>query len=387
MSNLIKNDILGKMLYMGKEHLLPVYLKDHPHYDRAISRLAKNINIVEKNLSVMDIGANIGDSADLILRSVPDANIICFEADLAYLEALNKNLEENIKIGQVTVIEKFLGEENINFKNQFLHKKNGTAYLDQNKDGAADAYDTVSIDSLDKKYIENVNFVKIDTDGFEFEIIKGGINFFKNYKPYIFTEFNPLDYIKKALKVDNFIKMLLDCGYETAILYDNYGKIINMINLSISEDIKILIDRIDNKTIYYYDLFLIPKSKIGKQDLIIQYEMLNALLYTYKVYDELKIETAKILSVNSEHISGETESLKLQIKSLNERIEELNLNEQNLKEKLENISNQKLKISSEFDFLQQKYDILLSENEKIKNSRGYKIMRKIINFIRFFIPA
>src|SRR5687768_4603133 len=74
---LVRVPVGNRTLQAPFSHNLPVCLQLYPSYDRAIGRIAKTIAEQEDPLCVVDVGANIGDTASLIVESVPNAEILC----------------------------------------------------------------------------------------------------------------------------------------------------------------------------------------------------------------------------------------------------------------------------------------------------------------------
>ena len=70
--------ISGQKLILPPGHLLTLYNYLYPKYDKFISELVVNIN---ENESVIDIGANVGDTLIRLIGSNSKPNYYSIEAD------------------------------------------------------------------------------------------------------------------------------------------------------------------------------------------------------------------------------------------------------------------------------------------------------------------
>jgi hypothetical protein len=84
-------DVQGVRLAMPWSHRLPDYARLFPIYRQNVVNLAVGLGEIDKPLGVIDLGANIGDSAMQILAKV-DARVLCVEADPEYLPYLERNV-------------------------------------------------------------------------------------------------------------------------------------------------------------------------------------------------------------------------------------------------------------------------------------------------------
>lgn len=129
---------------------------------------------------ILDIGANIGETADIMRITWPNAHILLFEG--------NETCEDIYKIKKYNYQIKLLGKENGTttfYKSNFhpmcsgnsIYRENSNEYNDKNV-----IIETKSIYKLDDCVNEKYDLIKIDTQGSELDIIQGGINVFNNAK-------------------------------------------------------------------------------------------------------------------------------------------------------------------------------------------------------------
>ena len=73
--------------------------------------------------------------------------------------------------------------------------------------------------------IKNIKLIKVDVDGFDYNILFSAINELKNNKPDIFFEYMPLDDLGKKNYL-RLIEKLNEIGYSNWTMLNNYGSII-----------------------------------------------------------------------------------------------------------------------------------------------------------------
>ncbi|MGP1515005.1 MAG: FkbM family methyltransferase [Bacteroidales bacterium] len=252
-------------------HPLAKNLKQFKYYSRNLQRLVDIVSNHIDDLEVIDIGANIGDSVAFINSvAIKPMKIYCFEGEKEYIKYFRKNTS---LMNNVVLFETFLGESTENKRN--VVKNNGTLRIDTTSQG------DIQIKTLDEVVVENreikkVKFLKIDTDGYDFKIIRGGKNFISESKPVLFFEYDR-EYLD-MVNDDGFstFDMLAKVGYNNAIIYDNYGRL--LISLDIVSDItklKQLDAYIKNKkgAFHYYDICLFHKEDESLYEKVITKEM------------------------------------------------------------------------------------------------------------------
>jgi len=156
-------------------------------YDRLTKMIMKRIIKNEDNC--IDIGCHKGEILDLMLRYAPKGKHFAFEP----IPYLYENLKEKYK-AKTTVYPYALS--NKEGESSFQLIKNAPAYSGI----LARKYELknpdieeiqVSLKKLDKVIPENtkINFIKIDVEGGEFDVLKGAERILKENKPTVIFEF------------------------------------------------------------------------------------------------------------------------------------------------------------------------------------------------------
>lgn len=162
----------------------------------------KFIKKISKDLLLcIDIGANVGAYTKLLL-SETNARIISFEPLPQAFEDLKKVEEKNLD--RLKVFNYAIGEKNeildLNYSNDKSEKASFTKDVDklsfyEFKENKKIKSEVVTLDSFFNKNLnllpKEIDLIKIDTEGFEFEVIKGAKEIIKTKLPkYIQIEFN-----------------------------------------------------------------------------------------------------------------------------------------------------------------------------------------------------
>jgi len=250
-------DVHGKLLAMPLSHSLPLFVAENPYYDSIIERISSYIRATYGTLNYIDIGANIGDT---ILFTNPQSNdrFLAIEASKTYYEYLlvNTKLLHNINTIN-SICSSSDSEVSIN-----IHHSGGTARI-LHTNGIVSyqhSLDTIVNDLL----FVNVNLIKIDTDGYDLEIIKGAINTITNMKPTILFEcddFGDERFIDNLIEVFDILKI---AGYKNALLYDNRGYLYSEINFCNPESYKYSIIHKLLTNCYYFDVLTMPPLQLSQ---------------------------------------------------------------------------------------------------------------------------
>lgn len=208
----------NKKIILPPGHLLSLYESVYPKYDRFLPTV---VGKIKENEVIIDIGANIGDTLFRLLNINTKPFYYCIEADNFFFEYLQKNkksLDVNIQ-NKIILIKTLVGDQ---LKGNLSETTTGTKSLIQSDLGIK----SKKLDDIIIEYkIENIKLIKVDVDGFDYNILFSALNELKNNKPDIFFEYMPLDELGKKNYL-RLIEKLNEIGYSNWTMLDNYGSII-----------------------------------------------------------------------------------------------------------------------------------------------------------------
>jgi FkbM family methyltransferase len=210
-------------IILPHDHALPRYQNEFKQYDRKIAAVAAVVYRV-KGGQCLDIGANVGDTA-LSIRSSTDMPIICIEGDASYFSYLDRNTQGKDSIRLICC---FVGKET-RIERANVVKTSGTGKITSKENHSREISLFSLGDILQREGIGagDITLLKIDTDGYDFDILLGSQELLKQHKPSLFFEYEiqSQDADQKSLEV---IKYLWKLGYKF-IVYDNYGNFMSLI--------------------------------------------------------------------------------------------------------------------------------------------------------------
>lgn len=153
------------------------------------------INKFDSDKTFWDIGANVGLYSLYGAKINDKLNVVCFEPSFNNLQLLTRNvflnnMSERIKICQLPIINKNMGLQIFNdFSNEQgssgFHFSQGFVELYNKKKKLKNQFSILATNLnfyYENKILDIPNYIKIDIDGDEYDIIKSGEKIFKNKK-------------------------------------------------------------------------------------------------------------------------------------------------------------------------------------------------------------
>lgn len=128
--------------------------------------------------TAVDIGAHVG----LWARGLTEkfSKVVCFEPNPEFAEILLINAPDVSAVHQYA-----LGDREGLVQLEITPDNTGSTHIKRGAEGA------IPMKPLDEFNLSDVDFVKIDVEGFELEVVKGGYETFKRNSPVIIVEQKP----------------------------------------------------------------------------------------------------------------------------------------------------------------------------------------------------
>ena len=203
----------------GGSPLQSIY-RNTPGYMSELGRVAAATYGKYPSMIVVDVGANIGDTA-AIVRSVCSAPIVCVEGDQSH----DRILAENASIiGNVQVKYQYLSDTS-HSERVVLNKEgwNSTIVPSRSAEGRIVSFLTLD-DTLSDVEIERIKLVKIDAEGFDPRIIRGAKGILETSSPVVMFEHNRENLSKiDEDDVSSFVQ-LRHAGYRDVLVWDASGR-------------------------------------------------------------------------------------------------------------------------------------------------------------------
>lgn len=240
---------------------IPKYQKLFKKYDKFLPHLA---TYIKNNETIIDIGANVGDSLAGMIDQNSNCSYLCIEADEYFFDFLCKNtqrIQAKISNSKIFLNNSLVGK---NITNVSLEGTRGTkhAVIDSNGKIKSKLLDEIV---LMYPEIKNIRLLKSDVDGFDYDVINSSLEVIKKHNPLLFFE---CDY-KTTKQLNNYIKIINNLyniyKYTKWVIFDNFGDILLQTdNINIIQQLFYYINRQNlaqsTRTIYYFDILAIHKD-------------------------------------------------------------------------------------------------------------------------------
>jgi FkbM family methyltransferase len=209
-------------IVLPTDHALDRHQARWKRYDRALGDIASFVEKKYPGFRAIDIGANVGDTAALICTH-HDVPTLCVEGHPAFIDLLRENAR---RIGPHISIEPvFIGETDSSVILR-VHDHQGTATLvEATEEQGGKRIHTVSLGSLLAKRTDFLphRLLKIDTDGFDFQIINSSVDILRQLQPIVFYEYAPFEQRPDIAAGLRTYQSLVAAGYCRFMVYLNFG--------------------------------------------------------------------------------------------------------------------------------------------------------------------
>jgi len=176
----------------------------------------------QKVLTIFDVGAAIGEAALPMAKGFANARIYCFEPLPDSFERL-KNRTQNFS-------------DRIDYFNFGLYNKNGRInfYVFPHRDASSaiaqqsEGVSQTSIpvrrldDVVEELEIKKIDFMKVDVEGAEKEVLEGGLKTLQNCVDNVFVEISPLRKGKHSHDYIDVFEYLHKSGFSFAGVYEDF---------------------------------------------------------------------------------------------------------------------------------------------------------------------
>lgn len=190
-----------------------------PYDQEAVGLVANRLKKINGKV-LLDVGANTG-SFSLISKFL-DCYTYAFEPQSKVCKILESNIKLNKLEKKTTIIKVALSDKKSNskLKLKIPNSNSGLASIGEVNANDKVKFEEVKVSSIDEVVrdynIENVDFIKIDVEGFELNVLKGALNTISNYKPELLVEYSktyqcgysPLELVRLLKKINYKIEIL-----------------------------------------------------------------------------------------------------------------------------------------------------------------------------------
>lgn len=147
----------------------------------------RSIELCPRRDVALDIGANVGLWSRDLVKSF--GRVIAFEPVAVFRECLETNVKgDNFEVRPIA-----LGDQDTMGTMIITEDNSGHSHLDPNTMGAGD----VQVVRLDNLNLHDINYIKIDCEGYEYRILQGAEQTIRRCRPVVVIEQKPHDAYSK----------------------------------------------------------------------------------------------------------------------------------------------------------------------------------------------
>ena len=201
-------------------------------------------SLLKKNDNVIEVGSHIGSHSIPLANIISDGKLYCFEPQNLIYNILKKNIKNNaIKNTYaynyaISDYSNKIKLKNIDFSRYQTFNSGGVNFEDLEQSlnnfqltNEVSEIEVITLDKFFEKRSNKINFIKIDAEGNEYKIFKGGKNILCQDLPMLFWEYA----LKDKLGLLEKLKFLEDFNYinfkHVTNLYNNNNFRNNTINI------------------------------------------------------------------------------------------------------------------------------------------------------------
>ena len=187
---------------------------------------------------IIDIGANIGSVSLIIAKKFKNSRVFAIEPTNYAFQKLSKNLDLNDDLKDKVFLKQLFISDNKkpqkvwsswNFeKSDNKHQKHMGTLKEIKENSYIGLEKFIEIEKL-----KNVDFIKLDVDGYELDVLKSGETFLAKTKPIIFIEIAPYLYPEFGYSCEELVKFIISLNYsfhdENLIKIEDIFSVINNI--------------------------------------------------------------------------------------------------------------------------------------------------------------
>ena len=176
----------------------------------------KLYSLLKKSMTVFDIGANMGDTALNFSKITGEKGVIyAFEPDNINFTRATKNIQLN---SVTNILLQNIGLGNVNQTLKLYKVNSGNQGMNRIlSDQINIPYSEIKVrkldDFIDDNQINKIDLIKIDVEGYEMNVLNGGIRALKKLTPILFIEINDANLKLHGNSASSLVKFLNDLNY------------------------------------------------------------------------------------------------------------------------------------------------------------------------------
>jgi FkbM family methyltransferase len=193
------------------------------YYFYGFKQLAEEslFSLCGKHAQVLDVGANIGTTLLRLAQNAYEGKVVGFEPDPINFLSCSQNLSLN-DFSHARVVNFGLGSEeaSVDLETRSFGNRGGNRISTSDSPTGV----KVRIRKLDNIFpelrMERLDLIKIDVEGYELRVLKGGAKVIGTFRPILFIEVDDNNLLDQGDSAALLFTFLLDLGYRSIVYAD-----------------------------------------------------------------------------------------------------------------------------------------------------------------------
>lgn len=247
---------VGKFqVWMPGYNIQAINYRLYPDLNAQFGRLAKTIATKYPGMTLIDVGANVGDTIAVVKTEV-DVPVIGVEGDEVTYGYLEKNSSQ---FNNISIVKTFLGEKTEELNVNFEKSGWNATIIPGDKGGKQIQFKTLDAVIAEGGFdSRTLKLLKVDVEGFDTIVLRGAGDIIKKHKPVVFLEYNRQNMI--SIKEAGLPTLLsfAGAGYNKVAFFDHKGTLILATSVKNTEVVTYLHEYASSakNLIGYYDICL-----------------------------------------------------------------------------------------------------------------------------------
>jgi FkbM family methyltransferase len=219
---IVRAEVWGQSLYMQANHHLPYIVSANPMWSLPLIHAARALG--KSHVQVIDVGANIGDTVALLESHLPGVcKYLCIEPDERFHALCEWNTAHNERVALRQCFVADTGTSELIVE----HREPGTATTRIR--GAADSSNGnprrgETLDDLAATLGgAPIDLIKIDTDGFDYKVLRSAVKTLQAQRPLLFFEWDPTLWKAQGEDPLDVFSFLGRFGYSSFVFFSDIG--------------------------------------------------------------------------------------------------------------------------------------------------------------------
>jgi len=206
--DLIRYENIDGVFYLRPNDAIAQHLLRGDRWEAHFSTIAKAL--IRKDSVCVDCGANFGYNSVVMGKLVDDGNLVCFEPQRVVYEQLRKNLDANNIVDYKSYC-MCVGETSESVELNVVNYEASWVNIGDTSIGSGgEKSETIRIDDLN---LDQLDFIKIDVQGYEMSVLRGAEKTISRFHPSIFVELEAHHLVRFGVSVADVIDFLKRKSY------------------------------------------------------------------------------------------------------------------------------------------------------------------------------